>query len=256
MTYHNSNSQRRQRRINKRFIPNLVTVFNMFLGFMAIGQLILGEPVRAGWLILIAGLLDAVDGKIARLIGIPSKFGTEFDSLADTISFCVAPSVLLYRLYIDGLPPMVGGMLAFIPLMMGTIRLAKFNLVEGPQSHFTGLTTPINALLIFGYMLFNHQIYGHFGDPRIALAMTIILGFLMISPVRFSKVPLLSLQRGRNNTLQLIGVAGTFIAMIIWKGIVLFPLLVVYTTWNIVKWLVHPALREDLDDYPTLHEDD
>ena len=113
-------------RINKnrkRHIPNILTVLNMFLGFSAIGMLIKGDPIKAGWLVLFAGVFDAVDGKIARLLGIPSRFGTEFDSFADTISFCVAPSVLIYTTYIQGLPPILGGLISFIPLLFGTIAL-------------------------------------------------------------------------------------------------------------------------------------
>ena len=97
----------------KRFIPNLITVFNMFLGFLAIGMLINGEPIKAGWLILFAGMFDAIDGKIARLLGIPSRFGTEFDSFADTVSFCAAPSVMIYTIYVQQLPPILGAFISW-----------------------------------------------------------------------------------------------------------------------------------------------
>lgn len=117
----------KKRRPPRHFIPNILTLLNMFLGFLAIVLILNGQPLKAGVFIIIAGLFDVFDGKIARMLGIASRFGVEFDSMADTVSFCVVPSVLVYSLYVDGLPPLLGSFIAFIPLMFGTIRLAKFN---------------------------------------------------------------------------------------------------------------------------------
>ncbi len=226
----------------KRYIPNILTVLNMFLGFSAIGMLIKGYPIKAGWLVLFAGVFDAVDGKIARLLGIPSRFGSEFDSFADTISFCVAPSVLIYTTYVQGLPPILGGLISFIPLLFGTIRLARFNVLqeEDPKPYFIGLTTPLNALFIFGYMLFSEKLSGNTGDPRIAILLVVIMGLLMISPVRFSKFPLISFRKGRKNTYRLLGVFTLLVSLIFLRGIVLFPLLSVYILWCVAAWVINP----------------
>mgnify|MGYP000492316764 FL=1 len=239
----------------RRFIPNLITVINMFLGFMAIVMMIKGDPIRGGWLILFAGLCDVADGKLARMLGIPSKFGVEFDSFADTVSFCAAPSLLIYTVYVEGLPPLFGGLIAFTPLLFGTIRLARFNIIQedDPKSFFTGLPTPVNAIIIVSYMLFNHQMFGDMGDPRIALPMIVALGFMMVSPVRFSKFPLLSFKKGKSNTLQLIGVVVVINSAILWKGIVLFPLMSFYIVWSTVKWMIdHDRFEEEV----TIHNND
>ncbi|HIC39372.1 MAG TPA: CDP-diacylglycerol--serine O-phosphatidyltransferase [Candidatus Marinimicrobia bacterium] len=239
----------------RRFIPNLITVINMFLGFMAIVMMIKGDPIRGGWLILFAGLCDVADGKLARMLGIPSKFGVEFDSFADTVSFCAAPSLLIYTVYVEGLPPLFGGLIAFTPLLFGTIRLARFNIIQedDPKSFFTGLPTPVNAIIIVSYMLFNHQMFGDMGDPRIALPMIVALGFMMVSPVRFSKFPLLSFKKGKSNTLQLIGVVVVITSAILWKGIVLFPLMSFYIVWSTVKWMIdHDRFEEEV----TIHNND
>jgi len=230
----------KQKGKKRRFIPNLITVINMFLGFMGIVMMIKGDPIRGGWLILFAGLCDAADGKLARMLGIPTKFGVEFDSFADTVSFCAAPSLLVYTVYVEGLPLLFGGLIAFTPLLFGTIRLARFNIMQedDPKSFFTGLPTPINAIIIVSYMLFNHQVFGEMGDPRIALPMIVTLGFMMVSPVRFAKFPLLSFKKGKSNTLQLIGVVVLIISAILWKGIVLFPLMSFYVLWSTVKWMI------------------
>jgi CDP-diacylglycerol--serine O-phosphatidyltransferase len=233
----------------RRFIPNLITVINMFLGFMGIVMMIKGDPIRGGWLILFAGLCDVADGKLARMLGIPSKFGVEFDSFADTVSFCAAPSLLIYTVYVEGLPPLFGGLIAFTPLLFGTIRLARFNIIQedDPKSFFTGLPTPVNAIIIVSYMLFNHQMFGDMGDPRIALPMIVALGFMMVSPVRFSKFPLLSFKKGKSNSLQLIGVVVVITSAILWKGIVLFPLMSFYIVWSTVKWMIdHDRFEEEV----------
>ncbi len=238
----------KQKGKKRRFIPNLITVINMFLGFMGIVMMIKGDPIWGGWLILFAGLCDVADGKLARMLGIPSKFGVEFDSFADTVSFCAAPSLLIYTVYVEGLPPLFGGLIAFTPLLFGTIRLARFNIIQedDPKSFFTGLPTPVNAIIIVSYMLFNHQMFGDMGDPRIALPMIVALGFMMVSPVRFSKFPLLSFKKGKSNTLQLIGVVVVITSAILWRGIVLFPLMSFYIVWSTVKWMIdHDRFEEE-----------
>ena len=124
----------------------------MFLGFLSIGLIINNEPLKAGFLILIAGIFDVFDGKIARILGLESEFGMEFDSMADTISFCVVPSILIYSLYVDNMSPFLGSLISFMPLMFGTIRLAKFNINHhkaGKKSYTQGLTTPISTICLF-----------------------------------------------------------------------------------------------------------
>jgi len=212
-------------------------------------MMVLGDPIRGGWLILFAGLCDVADGKLARMLGIPSRFGVEFDSFADTISFCAAPSLLIYTVYVEGLPPLLGGIIAFTPLLFGTIRLAKFNILqeEDPKSFFTGLPTPVNGILIVSYMLFNHQVFGDMGDPRIALPMIVALGFMMVSPIRFSKFPLLSFKKGKSNSMRLLGVLVFIATVIFWRGIVLFPLLISYIIWSTIKWMIdHDRFEEEM----------
>ncbi len=221
----------------------------MFLGFMGIVMMIKGDPVRGGWLILFAGLSDVADGKLARMLGIPSKFGVEFDSFADTISFCAAPSLLIFTVYIEGLPTLLGGIIAFTPLLFGTIRLARFNILQEdePKSFFIGLPTPVNAIILVSYMLFNHQVFGDFGDARIALPLTVALGFMMISPIRFSKFPILSFKKGKSNSMRLVGVLLVLSSAIIWKGIVLLPLVSFYILWSTLKWMMdHDRFENEL----------
>ena len=80
----------------KQHLPSIFTLINLFLGFLAIINTMIGHYYIASYIILAAGAFDSVDGKIARLIGIPTNFGKEIDSLADMVSFCLAPSILVY----------------------------------------------------------------------------------------------------------------------------------------------------------------
>ena len=86
------------------------------------------------------------------------------------------------------------------------------------------------------------------GDPRIALPMIVTLGFMMVSPVRFAKFPLLSFKKGKSNTLQLIGVVLLITSAILWKGIVLFPIVSFYVLWSTVKWMIdHNRFEEEVN---------
>ena len=250
-------SKNRPKRLKRSFIPNIATVFNMFLGFFAITLILNGEPIKAGWVMMVGVFFDVLDGKLARLMGLTSRFGTEFDSLADTISFCAVPSILVYSVYVDGLPTILGAAISFMPLLFGTIRLAKFNIdtSEKPKPYFIGLTTPLAAITIVGFMLFNYQLYGDMGDARLALVIVAIMSFLEISPVRFSKFPILSLKRGRNNNLRLVGLAITLLGLLLFRGLVLFPLMSIYITWSIIKWMldkdrlsVESKIKADLEE--------
>ena len=233
-------SKNRPKRLKRSFIPNIATVFNMFLGFFAITLILNGEPIKAGWVLMVGVFFDVLDVKLARFMCLTSRFVTYFDLLADSISFCAVPSILVYSVYVDGLPTILGAAISFMPLLFGTIRLAKFNIdtSEKPKPYFIGLTTPLAAITIVGFMLFNYQLYGDMGDARLALVIVAIMSFLEISPVRFSKFPILSLKRGRNNNLRLVGLAITLVGLLFFRGLVLFPLMSIYITWSIIKWML------------------
>ena len=235
----------------KRFIPNILTLINMFLGFLSIGLILNDMPLKAGIFILGAALFDAFDGKIARLLGIDSKFGLEFDSMADTVSFCVVPSILIYSLYVKGLPALIGGIISFIPLMFGTIRLAKFNLspVDKNLSYFIGLPTPIAAITLFSYLFFNNQIFGNIGDPRTALMLTFSLAVLMISPIPFAKFPLFSFHSGTKNSVSLILFFISLLLLYFFRGYVLLPISLMYIIVGIIKWLSNPHRYNDNSNF-------
>ena len=155
----------------KQHLPSIFTLINLFLGFLAIINTMAGDYIIACYIILAAGAFDSVDGKIARLIGISTNFGKEIDSLADMVSFCLAPSLLVYALYTQNMPGMSGEVIASAPLIMGAIRLARFNSTEDrPTDSFIGLPTPVNALAIASLVLLMEHIKitnPEYSQPRI-----------------------------------------------------------------------------------------
>ncbi len=234
-----SEKNRFRKRINKRFIPNIFTVLNMYLGFSAIVLLINGNPIQAAWFIFSAAILDAFDGKLARILGIESTFGTEFDSFADTISFCVTSSLLIYTTWTTGLHPILAIIFSFIPILLGTIRLAKFNVNSEELSFsYTGLTTPLYANLLFGYVLFSNYLFGNLGDPRIGLALTLIMGMLMVMRFELGVMPYLSFKKGRKNNIRLISGILLLVSIILWEGLLIFPVLICYILLSVLKSLL------------------
>jgi len=236
-------NNKKNKKSKKRFFPNSLTILNMFLGFTSIILIMRGDYINAGLLILLAGLMDIFDGKIARLLGISSKFGVEFDSLADTVSFCVAPSILVYSLYAKDLQFIQGLTLSFVPLICGAVRLAKYNLEteeDGHKSYFIGLSTPISTVTILAFMYFNNQIggQGFYGDPNVALGLVIFLGILMLSPIQFPKVPLITFKYSSANSILLLILIVCSLSILIWRGFALLPICLGYIVANTFLWFV------------------
>ena len=162
--------------------------------------------------------------------------------MADTISFCVVPAVLIHTFYVDGLHPLVGSAVSFLPLMFGTIRLARFNINQESRvskNYTIGLTTPISTITIFAFLMFNYENYGNFGDPRTSIILLSLVCFLMVSPIHFIKFPLLSFKSGKNNSILLVIFILCAIGVIWFRGLLLFPITILFISWNIIFWILH-----------------
>ncbi len=199
------NSSNRTKRVQQvqTSIPFIFTFANAFFGFLSITKSLEGEFVTAAWLILLAGVMDAFDGRLARYFGTVGELGGELDSLCDAISFCVAPAILLYSWYLHdfghaGLFSVVVGMY----LCAGLFRLARFNTGTKEESlFFFGLPTTIAgvflAFLIVYHQWFEQKPALHFVFNKASLVgIVAFFAFLMISSVRFPsfKKPNLSLR--------------------------------------------------------------
>lgn len=190
-------------------LPNLMTAGNLFCGFAASllivkGTLAIetGEPDitffnqthfhLAIWLILIACIFDMLDGRLARLSGHESEFGREFDSLADVISFGVAPALLLYKIVLQDFAS-YGWVVAFLYLLCGALRLARFNCIAAKggsaDKDFRGFPIPAAAGVISSVTLFilwweeKEKVLGNW--KYLLLALTIFLSFMMFSKFKY-----------------------------------------------------------------------
>ncbi|HEX4639805.1 MAG TPA: CDP-diacylglycerol--serine O-phosphatidyltransferase [Chthoniobacterales bacterium] len=188
-------------------LPNLMTAGNLFCGFAATLQIVQGALVQvsdpesaanlfhlAVWFILGACIFDVLDGRLARLGGHESAFGREFDSLADVISFGLAPAMMVYRIVLLEFPR-VGWVVAFVYLLCGALRLARFNTaaaagVPNNSKEFTGFPIPAAAGLIASITLFMLWWFGErdhaIGEFKWVLPpLMLFLSVMMFSRLRY-----------------------------------------------------------------------
>ena len=181
-------------------LPNLFTTMNMFCGFYAMVAAIDGKFVPAAYAIIIAGIFDNLDGKIARATRSTSKFGVEFDSLADLVSFGVAPGLLMYLWALQPLGR-IGWLAGFLFVVCGALRLARFNTQVGTVSsgYFTGLPIPAGAGMNAVTVLFCHKIgVAPHAYPLAFLIMIYMLSFMMVSTVKYPSFKNADLFRNKN----------------------------------------------------------
>lgn len=168
-------------------LPNLLTSANLFCGFYAIVAAIQGHFLKGAVAIMIAAIFDGLDGKIARVTRTVSRFGLEYDSLCDAVSFGVAPGILIY---LWALQPFgrLGWLAALIFVACGTLRLARFNTqvhVIG-SDYFNGLPIPAAAFMIAATVLLYYRLGGTGTTKHITiLIMIYVLSFLMVSTIKY-----------------------------------------------------------------------
>ena len=180
-------------------LPSMFTMGNMFCGYCCIVYAIRGEFETAAPFIGFAMVLDMLDGRVARLTGSTSDFGIEFDSLADVISFGMAPALLSFMW---GLQPLgrIGWAASFLFVAAAAVRLARFNIQSGSQDkrYFVGMPSPaaaaVPAATVFAYPV-------GFQEPAHAIgviAMVVVPAMLMVTTIRFRSFKTFDLQSRRS----------------------------------------------------------
>ncbi|MBN2349566.1 MAG: CDP-alcohol phosphatidyltransferase family protein [Bacteroidales bacterium] len=192
------------------FIPNGITSLNLLSGCVAIAVAFSDAPMNAGYFILIAAVFDFFDGFAARSLNVRSEFGVQLDSLADMVSFGVAPAVLVHQLLIMSLTfqselatfaversNFIQNIIlysAFLIAVFSALRLARFNV--GPENNelFEGLTTTANGIFIASFTIFfknleNENIQSVILNPYVLLGFIILVCYLLVS-----KIPMISLK--------------------------------------------------------------
>jgi len=194
-------------------VPTLFTVFNLFFGFRSIINSTRGisaiaehRPDLAAQFfevaclsLLIAAVFDTFDGLVARALGATSEFGKEYDSLADVVTFGCAPAVLVYAWGLHVLGNLGGG-IAFVFLVAGSLRLARFNVMTGKTDYryFVGLPIPAGALTLAAIIFYAPA---PVTDERFAFVMLIVtaaVAFAMVSPIRYRSQKGLNLNKERS----------------------------------------------------------
>ncbi|SDS56434.1 CDP-diacylglycerol---serine O-phosphatidyltransferase [Paenibacillaceae bacterium GAS479] len=162
-------------------LPNLFTIGNLFLGIVAIILVFNDKPEMAAMMVIVAMLLDGVDGRVARALGVTSEFGKELDSLSDVISFGVAPAFIMYVVAFQDLNSDAASWIvtAIFPIC-GALRLARFNVISGIPGYFVGLPIPAAGGILATLALFYKDI-----QPWVLMASTLALALLMVSTVKY-----------------------------------------------------------------------
>jgi CDP-diacylglycerol---serine O-phosphatidyltransferase len=184
-----SEDGRKVRRRGIYLLPNMMTLGALFSGFYAIIAVMSGNFNEAGWAIFIAGILDGLDGRIARLTNTQSAFGAQFDSLSDMVSFGVAPALIMFSWAFEPLGRL-GWAASFIYMSCAALRLARFNVQLGTvdRRFFVGLQSPMAAAVV-AFLPWAGYKYGLEVTPLVAYLcaiLTVFIGFLMISNYSYS----------------------------------------------------------------------
>jgi CDP-diacylglycerol--serine O-phosphatidyltransferase len=177
---------RDRRRQGIFLFPSLLTTGNLFCGFFALLLSVEHRYVEAAVAIFVAMVMDLLDGRVARLMKATSQFGVEYDSLADVISFCVAPAFLLFSFALQplGRAAWFG---AFLFVVCGALRLARFNVQTGSvdRRFFVGLSTPAAAGVVASLVVL---LQGQAPSPMVGVLIAVtayVLALLMVSTFRY-----------------------------------------------------------------------
>lgn len=270
-------------RIKIYLLPNLFTAANLFCGFLALTRIVEADPASANFskvilqalfYILLACIFDLLDGRVARMGGYESPFGREFDSLADIVSFGVAPAFLVHRVVLKPVfinHPEVGWFIASIYVICGAFRLARFNCIAaasdaGGGKHFLGFPIPAAAGMVASLTLFmlewNEKEF-RYGPWRYALpVLMVFLSAMMVSEVKYPTFKRIN-WRSQNpfiKTVIIIVVIAFFV--LLWKKVLpwVAPILFgAYLLYGFIRPLISPRMQreiealddtDDLDDPP------
>jgi CDP-diacylglycerol--serine O-phosphatidyltransferase len=248
-------------RLKIYFLPNLLTAGNLFCGFVALTKIVEADPNSFEYFgqiklalafILLACIFDLFDGRVARMGGIESPFGREFDSLADLISFGVAPAFLVHRVVLRDVfvrQPEIGWFIASIYLICGAFRLARFNVLSmqpgSTSKDFLGFPIPSAAALVASltlFMLWWDEKDFAVGYLRFVLPpLLLFLSWMMVSQVRYPSFKSLDLRATRTFTKTLLVILFAGCVVVLREKILVFVLPLVFTAY-LIYGFVRPRL--------------
>ncbi|WP_299549353.1 CDP-diacylglycerol--serine O-phosphatidyltransferase [uncultured Helicobacter sp.] len=182
-------------------LPNLFTGASIYLAILAISYAFMGRFSLACWLVILCLIFDGLDGRVARLTGTTSKFGVEFDSLADVVAFGVAPAMILF-IYTGFHYGKFGVVVAGLYVVFGAIRLARFNVTtnNNEPNVFIGLPIPAAAVFVVSWLLFeihlSHMHLDYSNDILLFLMIaSLAVSLLMVSNIRYPSFKKINLKK-------------------------------------------------------------
>lgn len=222
-------------------LPNVLTTMGLFSGFFAIILATKGQYAGAAIAIFMAMLLDGLDGRVARLTNTQSEFGAQYDSMADMLSFGVAPALLVYFWQFSDLGK-IGWLAAFVYVAAGALRLARFNTQIGVENkrYFQGLPSPAAAALIAGMVWTEQNIGSNNYAGYLAVVAWIILvgaGVLMVSNVRYYSFKEINL-KGRSSFKLLLIAVLIIIIISLFPSAILFILFLAYALSGLIMTII------------------
>lgn len=213
-------------------IPSLLTVGNLFLGVIAIILVFNEKPSLAAMMVLIAMLLDGVDGRVARALNAQSEFGKELDSLSDVISFGVAPAFIMYVVAFQDLNPAFAWTVTALFPICGALRLARFNVITSNAGYFIGLPIPAAGGVLATLALFKEDI-----PISVLLTSTIVLALLMVSTIRYPNFKKVGIPRSAVWVVPIIVVVSVILGLLFENQLskILFIPLLLYALYGLKK---------------------
>lgn len=242
-------------------MPSAFTLGNLLFGFWSIVSAVNGNFLWAGWCIVFAGILDMLDGRIARLSNAGSRFGAELDSLVDVMSFGLAPAMLVYLQEFSS-AGRFAWLICYLYVVATAVRLARFNVMAGsdskPAGWFTGLPSPAAGMTLAVYYAFSRTdwyttslSYLDLQHQGLAI-LTLLLAVLMVSNVKYPRWPAAGLG-SRSRVLGLLLYLAIFAGGILAPEHFLFPLGITYVAFGLVRafLLGLSERRDDAEDDST-----
>ena len=232
----------------KNYIPNAITLGNLFLGCCALVALFSDQLELVLWLILAAGILDYLDGAVARLLDVRSKLGAELDSMADMVSFGVVPGAIYYMLLFRMEHPTGplemewAALPGFLVAVFSGLRLAKFNLDTRQTYNFLGLPTPASTMLAIGLlMIYIYDPVGFkYGIMTYSFLYTVIL---LVSILLVAEIPMFSLKiqhlSWKGNEIKIIFALVALGFLLLAFSLAPFGIIVLYILINSILFLIN-----------------
>lgn len=216
-------------------LPNGITVCSMFAGLISILKSVEGDYVIAAWAIIIAGVFDGLDGWVARLTNTTSKFGVELDSLADVISFGVAPAVLGYTWALKPFGRFGFGV-AFLFMACGALRLARFNVQKATEERksFTGMPIPSAAATVSAMVIFYDHMAWQADKSRFVFITMTVVALLMVSTLRFHSLKEIDMKE-RKPFFILVAFVAVVAVFVMHPQVTMFTIAAIYISTGLVE---------------------